>query len=453
MSEPLLAHPNFNKTFYLFCDASNSGVGAVLMQSENTTEKKLKPIAYFSKSLNATQRRYSITKKEFFAIHLALREFQYLCLGYEIVLMTDHKPITPFFGTKLPLDNAMARWSIEASSYNCQIRYFEGKRNVVADTLSRLDEDMVENCEVISDRKTEVDEVENLLVTTRSKARNDHKEVENDSDNSDSETDEEAEKVNKEKPFLNYIPNYKDITWSLRELLEHQRKDPFCLEVLEVLEKKQVQKIKDVAEFFVLDKILYKHRKVDTRASNLVNYVIPSDMMNKAINSIHYNTHAGIENSLFNFRLRYFHPNERTFIKNFIKNCQVCKILKTSLDTPIKLLNAPVPTKPFETVSFDFVGPFVTTDNHNRYILSITDLYSRFCDLHAVPNKHTNTVIDCLNETFNKYGFPKTLLSDNALEFTSKAVEVYSNLHNIYCLLYTSPSPRDKRQSRMPSSA
>ena len=73
VSKPLLAHPNFNKTFYLFCDASNSGVGAVLMQSENTTEKKLKPIAYFSKSLNATQRRYSVTKKEFFAIHLALQ--------------------------------------------------------------------------------------------------------------------------------------------------------------------------------------------------------------------------------------------------------------------------------------------------------------------------------------------------------------------------------------------
>ena len=92
-SKPLLAHPNFNKTNHLFCDASNSGVGAVLMQSENTTDEKLKPIAYFSKSLNATQKRYSITKKEFFAIHKALREFQYLCLGYEIVRMTDHKPI------------------------------------------------------------------------------------------------------------------------------------------------------------------------------------------------------------------------------------------------------------------------------------------------------------------------------------------------------------------------
>ena len=31
--------------------------------------------------------------------------------------------------------------------------------------------------------------------------------------------------------------------------------------------------------------------------------------------------------------------------------------------------------------------------------------------------------------------------------------EKYGNIRNQNCLLYTSPSPRDKRQSRMPSSA
>ena len=41
-------------------------------------------------------KKYSTTKKDFFAIHLGLREFQYLCLSYEIVLLTDHKPITAF---------------------------------------------------------------------------------------------------------------------------------------------------------------------------------------------------------------------------------------------------------------------------------------------------------------------------------------------------------------------
>ena len=37
--------------------------------------------------------------------------------------------------------------------------------------------------------------------------------------------------------------------------------------------------------------------------------------------------------------------------------------------------------------------------------------------------------------------------------FFSRANEVDSKTMNILCLLYTSPSPRDKRQSRMPSSA
>ena len=59
--------------------------------------KNLRPIAFFSKSLNSTQKRYSTTKKELLGIHLALKEFKYLILGYDIELYTDHKPLTPFF--------------------------------------------------------------------------------------------------------------------------------------------------------------------------------------------------------------------------------------------------------------------------------------------------------------------------------------------------------------------
>ena len=136
-SDVVLAHPDYEKTFHVFTDASNIAVGAVLMQQDKKI-KNLRPIAFFSKSLNSTQKRYSTTKKELLGIHLALKEFKYLILGYDIELYTDHKPLTPFFFNRLPQDAAMARWTIDMQPFNCTVKYFAGKKNIVADCLSRL---------------------------------------------------------------------------------------------------------------------------------------------------------------------------------------------------------------------------------------------------------------------------------------------------------------------------
>ena len=106
-------------------------------------------------------------------------------------------------------------------------------------------------------------------------------------------------------------------------------------------------------------------------------------------------------------------------------------MLKHKVNVPIKIFNAPIANKPFETCSMDFVGPFITTDKGNKYILSIIATFPRFCILHAVPDKKTETVIDCLANTFDKFGYPETLISDNAMEFVSSAIQTFSRVNNI----------------------
>ena len=82
-------------------------------------------------------------------------------------------------------------------------------------------------------------------------------------------------------------------------------------------------------------------------------------------------------------------------------------------------------------VSFDVVGPLKETDYANKYILSIIDLFSRFITLHAIPNKSTNTIINCLDKTFCRFGYPEKLISGNAREFTSQALQLYAKLHTV----------------------
>ena len=92
--QTLLCCPKINTKFSLICDGSSYGVGASLNQLD---EGKLKPVAFFCKTSDAAQRKYSTFDRELLAVFLSLKHFKLILQGRDLNIVIDHQPLVKAF--------------------------------------------------------------------------------------------------------------------------------------------------------------------------------------------------------------------------------------------------------------------------------------------------------------------------------------------------------------------
>ena len=132
---PILRLPNFNKPFKLAVDASSIGIGAVLLQEDDNSIEH--PISYYSKKLSKCQCNYSTIEKEAFALISAIKHFSvYLEYG-KVIVYTDHNPLV-FIHRYKNNNSKLLRWALILQPYDLDIVHIAGRKNVLADFLSRL---------------------------------------------------------------------------------------------------------------------------------------------------------------------------------------------------------------------------------------------------------------------------------------------------------------------------
>lgn len=133
-----LAYPSSNN-LVIMTDASDHSLGAVLQQK---IDNVWKPLAFFSKTMSATQRRYSVYDRELLAIYAAVKHFRRLIEGCDVTIYTDHKPLAhALTRTASSSDTPRRERQLSYISQFCtSIQYLQGERNTVADALSRIEE-------------------------------------------------------------------------------------------------------------------------------------------------------------------------------------------------------------------------------------------------------------------------------------------------------------------------
>lgn len=133
VSAPILATPDFNQTFIIQCDASDVGLGAILLQGEGDNEKV---IAYASRSLTNTERNYSATEKECLACLFGIEKYRPYVELTRFKVVTDHHALLWLHKLQSP-SGRLARWTARMSQYSFDIEHRKGKFNIVPDALSR----------------------------------------------------------------------------------------------------------------------------------------------------------------------------------------------------------------------------------------------------------------------------------------------------------------------------
>ena len=154
VSDHVMAYPNNDGIFILDTDASATGIGAVLsqLQWDETSQKEVeRPVAFASRSLTRTQRRYCTTRRELLAVVCFVRHFRHFLLGRKFLIRTDHSSLRWIMSFREPTDQ-MARWLEILSQFEFVIEHREGKKHNNADSLSRTPCDP-DTCECYNESK------------------------------------------------------------------------------------------------------------------------------------------------------------------------------------------------------------------------------------------------------------------------------------------------------------
>ena len=129
---PVLKYYDVASETTIQCDASESGLGATLLQNGQ-------PVAFASRSLSTAERNYAQIEKECLAIVFACSRFNQYLHGRELTIVeSDHKPLVPIFQKSLhSAPKRLQRMLLRLQKYNLHVKYLPGSQMYIADMLSR----------------------------------------------------------------------------------------------------------------------------------------------------------------------------------------------------------------------------------------------------------------------------------------------------------------------------
>jgi hypothetical protein len=369
---PVLAQPDNNKPFDVYCDASDTRLGCVLMQDNRV-------VAYSSRALRPHEQNYASHDLELAAVVHALKMWRNYLMGARCNIYTDHKSLKYIF-TQADLNMGQRRWLELIKDYDLEVHYHPRKANVVADALSQKSQC---NCMIM-------DSHINTLCDELSKMR------------------------------IEVIPSgtltYIFVEPTLLDLI-----------IMAQLGDKGVQIIKEN-----LNQKVEKYKCFHQDSKGILWFedrlVVPKnrDLKKKNLDEAHlskFSVHPGSTKMYHVLKPMYWWTRMKIEIAKYVSECDTCKRIKAShLKSAGALQPLSIPSWKWDDISMDFIVGLPNTSRHYDSIWVIMDRLTKvahFLPVHTTDKaqKYAELYIDrivCL------HGLPRTIVSDRGAQFIAK---------------------------------
>ncbi len=148
---PVLVHPDFNRPFILYTDASKESLGAILAQEGH--DKRIHPVTFISYKNNHHERNYPITDLEGLAVFWVVKKLKRYLRGTPFIIVTDHSALKYIFTKEEIPKGRRGQWMIYLQQFDFKIEHRAGKKMPHVDYLSKslLEQLMVHHSEELTE--------------------------------------------------------------------------------------------------------------------------------------------------------------------------------------------------------------------------------------------------------------------------------------------------------------
>ena len=359
-------------------DASSYGLGAVLMQKQNS---QWKPIAYASRSMNETEQRYAQIEKEALATTWACEKFSTYILGLKFSIETDHKPLVPLLGTKQldKLPPRVLRFRLRLMRFDYTISHVAGKLLYTADTLSRAPVTSSDNdCRLQEEAEMLMElSIRNLPGSTQ--------------------TCEDYQKAQADDPTCKRVIQYCQSGWPRRKGEMEAKLVPYWKERSDLTVAKDGM-------------LLYQKR-----------IVVPKPLQSKTLDKIHTG-HQGIQRCRLLANTAVWWPGISSEVENMVHQCPTCA--KGATPNKQQMIPSELPEYPWQKVATDLFHL-----NGKNYI-AVVDYFSRYPEIWQLNGTTSNCIIKILKEIFSRWGIPEIVVSDNGPQYGSNEFNEFAKSYN-----------------------